>query len=566
MSIDNFMLFCPKGLQSNILRKLQKAFHFSLPIGVFWDIETCGVPIGKSAFALAQNIRKKFLEHHREVEFVCVCDVKKQSRNVIEELIFAQVTVVHVSGIKKNEASDKLKQYMKRIVVVDKQNGTPSTLLLISENVDFSSELSDFRHRDKTRVILIHRGRAHQSLLACADEHYKFSAIESDVPSQISSKLPDTRLNLLLVTNWPINLNTGKIICILKKLSRDCGGRVFKVMGKYKAVIHFPTLDAAVKAQKQMHKQCVHGKEISVTFYCGIGPDIIASPFKRNKIQTSSINSRSKWSSYSTRKGKETFKTHTSGLSCSKFDFPRIIPLMYNRTDNLNELILSFVSTGFEEPFVHTLRHPENLPFDIKPSVNENFDSISFETQPVCGLDCARTSLLGSKDTEKKLTFANHAQGLVTSAGKRSLKTIELQNSFSKSSAHIIPTSEIPSEFSQNSPLVSSDKNRNFNSEGEIPICTKKDNSKKCFPNDLSKFEMKQGTNFEKSPIGLLEVSRPQRKDSHPVQPAHRHLNLSTECKDSDHVQVEIIKSALNERKQGRRIRIAARFTNPIDD
>lgn len=71
---------------------------------------------------------------------------------------------------------------------------------------------------------------------------------------------------------------------------------------------------------------------------------------------------------------------------------------------------------------------------------------------------------------------------------------------------------------------------------------------------------MKQGTKFERNPIGLLEVS-------HHVQPANRHLNISSEYKDRDHVPVESTKSTLtSERKQNHRIRIAARFTNPIHD
>ena len=64
-----------------------------IPIGVFWDIENCQVPKGKSALSIAQCIRDKFFGIHTEAEFMCVCDISKESRDVIEELNSAQVSL-----------------------------------------------------------------------------------------------------------------------------------------------------------------------------------------------------------------------------------------------------------------------------------------------------------------------------------------------------------------------------------------------------------------------------------------------------------------------------------------
>ena len=63
------------------------------PIGVFWDIENCAVPRGKSALSVAQKIRDRFFNGHREAEFMCVCDISKESPLVIQELNDAQVRV-----------------------------------------------------------------------------------------------------------------------------------------------------------------------------------------------------------------------------------------------------------------------------------------------------------------------------------------------------------------------------------------------------------------------------------------------------------------------------------------
>lgn len=67
------------------------------PIGVFWDIENCSVPSGRSAVAVVQRIREKFFKGHREAEFICVCDISKENKEVIEELNNCQVKLFGTS-------------------------------------------------------------------------------------------------------------------------------------------------------------------------------------------------------------------------------------------------------------------------------------------------------------------------------------------------------------------------------------------------------------------------------------------------------------------------------------
>ncbi len=61
------------------------------PVGVFWDIENCPVPMDKSAFSLAAKMRRVFFEGKREAEFMCVCDVTKERKEVTNALHNAQV-------------------------------------------------------------------------------------------------------------------------------------------------------------------------------------------------------------------------------------------------------------------------------------------------------------------------------------------------------------------------------------------------------------------------------------------------------------------------------------------
>lgn len=71
-----------------------KAAQVSLePVGIFWDIENCKVPNGRSAFFLAQKFREHFVEGKREVEFMCVCDTLKETGEVINDLNKAHVSV-----------------------------------------------------------------------------------------------------------------------------------------------------------------------------------------------------------------------------------------------------------------------------------------------------------------------------------------------------------------------------------------------------------------------------------------------------------------------------------------
>ncbi len=64
------------------------------PVGVFWDIENCQVPPDKSAFSLAGKIRREFFRGKREAEFLCVCDITKEKREVVDALNKALVSVI----------------------------------------------------------------------------------------------------------------------------------------------------------------------------------------------------------------------------------------------------------------------------------------------------------------------------------------------------------------------------------------------------------------------------------------------------------------------------------------
>jgi hypothetical protein len=73
-------------------RKMQPPASDRRPLGVFWDIENCSIPRGKSALAVCEKIRgEDFCRGHSEIQFAVVCDATKESPFVLDDLLKAQV-------------------------------------------------------------------------------------------------------------------------------------------------------------------------------------------------------------------------------------------------------------------------------------------------------------------------------------------------------------------------------------------------------------------------------------------------------------------------------------------
>eukprot|EP00063_Salmo_salar_P011414 XP_013986249.1 PREDICTED: meiosis arrest female protein 1 homolog isoform X6 [Salmo salar] len=156
------------------------------PVGVFWDIENCCVPSGRSAAAVVQRLRSHFFQGHREAEFICVCDISKENKAVIQELNNCQVTVAHINATAKNAADDKLRQSLRRFA---ETHTAPATVVLVSSDVNFASELSDLRHRHGFQVILVHKsGQTSDALLQHAHRHVAFEEMVADLPPRQAVK------------------------------------------------------------------------------------------------------------------------------------------------------------------------------------------------------------------------------------------------------------------------------------------------------------------------------------------------------------------------------------------
>ncbi|XP_008278131.1 meiosis arrest female protein 1 homolog isoform X2 [Stegastes partitus] len=234
------------------------------PVGVFWDIENCSVPSGRSAGAVVQRIRSRFFQGHREAEFICVCDISKESKAVIQELNNCQVTVAHINATAKNAADDKLRQSLRRFA---ETHTAPATVVLVSSDVNFASELSDLRHRHGFQVILVHGNHTSSALLQHAHRHVAFQEITADLPPRMLVKAQPS-FNLLYVHNLPVICDKSLRNAVklrLRRLSDNCGGKVLG-MSQGTAVLRFGSPEAAARARKRMENEDVFGRRISLSF------------------------------------------------------------------------------------------------------------------------------------------------------------------------------------------------------------------------------------------------------------------------------------------------------------
>ncbi|KAF7989775.1 hypothetical protein HCN44_008449 [Aphidius gifuensis] len=203
------------------------------PIGIFWDIQNCRVPRGRSAAAVVQVIRNKFVNGYKEAEFIIVCDIYKENKRIIKELNDAQVKLIHVPATYKNAADEKLKQSIRSFADV---HGSSAAIILISSDIDFAVDLSDVRHKKKLHVILLHNNYSSKELILCANEHYNFMKLMESLPARTPAKVFER--HDLLISNLPTHKGLRSIEGRLKFLSDNCGGRIIAVNGST-AIIRF---------------------------------------------------------------------------------------------------------------------------------------------------------------------------------------------------------------------------------------------------------------------------------------------------------------------------------------
>lgn len=227
-------------------------------VGVFWDIENCCVPKGRSALKIIERIRERYFQDYREAEFICVCDINKEADTTIKDLNDGQINVVHINATAKNAADDKIRQSMRRF----SDSHPPGTkVILISSDINFASDLSDLRHRKKFEVVLIHKAQVSEALLSCSTEDFLWEDLIQDLPLSAGQK--ENADTVLIAYGYDANAQPERVSAILKMLSSNCGGKVLSI-GHLYAVLKFSTPELTERAKKRMNGADVYGRKITV--------------------------------------------------------------------------------------------------------------------------------------------------------------------------------------------------------------------------------------------------------------------------------------------------------------
>ena len=96
------------------------------------------------------------------------------------------MTLVHVNAVAKNAADDKIRQSLRRFAHT---YPAPSTVVLVSSDVNFSSELSDLRHVHNMTIVLVHSVSTSEALKVFAQNLVSFEEFLDDVEGPTENKV-----------------------------------------------------------------------------------------------------------------------------------------------------------------------------------------------------------------------------------------------------------------------------------------------------------------------------------------------------------------------------------------
>lgn len=143
-------------------------------LGIFWDIENCPIPDGKSGSSVAMVIRE-FIANCRPdcgyaYEFCCACDTKKMPIKISEGLNRNGVDILQVNAVSKNAADEKLKEKIDKFV---EKSEAGSVVVVITGDINFASTIRSAR-RKEFFVILINGENCSQDLKNHANEVFDY--------------------------------------------------------------------------------------------------------------------------------------------------------------------------------------------------------------------------------------------------------------------------------------------------------------------------------------------------------------------------------------------------------
>uniref|UniRef100_T1J9E0 Meiosis regulator and mRNA stability factor 1 n=1 Tax=Strigamia maritima TaxID=126957 RepID=T1J9E0_STRMM len=212
-------------------------------IGIFWDIENCAIPKGKSVLHFVKKIRDTFCEEYTEERFVVVCNANNQLPTIAKDLSELMVRIEHVSP-GKNAADEILRRNIREFA----ENKDPETkVVLITGDINFNTELHEMRYRKHFNVVLVHNKQTSEALKICANQCISFEEFAADIPIKEASNAPESVM--VVVNNLPKSSDAKRIKSRLCQLVYPYGGKVVDVfLPTGEAFVDFTSETAANRA------------------------------------------------------------------------------------------------------------------------------------------------------------------------------------------------------------------------------------------------------------------------------------------------------------------------------
>lgn len=172
--------------------------------------------------------------------------VDMHSQSGLHVSLLWQVTLVHVNAVAKNAADDKLRQSLRRFAHT---YPAPSTVVLVSSDVNFSSELNDLRHVHNMTIVLVHSQFTSDALKVFAHQLVEYEQFLEDVeaPKETQVLCMCIHVHVYVIGaylsnngyiqgKWQAEHSHARVLCMFSRSSRSHLGHVFPPLCEYSMV------------------------------------------------------------------------------------------------------------------------------------------------------------------------------------------------------------------------------------------------------------------------------------------------------------------------------------------
>ena len=183
------------------------------PLGIFWDLDNCPIPLTTSASGVVEQIRQFIARRHPECsytkEFVVVTNVKRlldPIGNSIAYSLSSEVDISHISAV--NAADDKLKRHISPFV--DNYADKSLVLVMITGDINFAKDIQTALKKVFV-IVFIFGDNCLQDLKNCVNESYSYANVINGV-EEVAEQVSDDRRSVIKGLTTCIDNNVTQVI------------------------------------------------------------------------------------------------------------------------------------------------------------------------------------------------------------------------------------------------------------------------------------------------------------------------------------------------------------------